>query len=313
MSPVPLEVGTTLWSWRESGSAQALCAQAERAEALGFQSIWLPENHFSGRGAIPSPLTLLAAMAARTHRIRLACTSYLLPIRHPLQAAEEVAVLDQLSEGRLILGLGRGIQKSMFEAFGVATSDKRALFASNLAMMRRAWRGESVLESPDADPVVLSPLPVQRPEPPLWVAAFGPLALEQVAGLGLPYLASPLESLATLQANYARYHAQHAAAGQEPVTTIPVMRTVHVCSSAGQVQRLRDSLAATVPQRMRERAGEVEEWAIVGEAGYVADTLARYRETLALSHLIVRAGIRGVDSDEQLASHERLLGICAAL
>ena len=91
------------------------------------------------------------------------------------------------------------------------------------------------------------------------------------------------------------------------------MRTVHVCASAGEAKRLRDDLAATVPERMRERAGEVEDWAIVGEAGYVSDTLARYRETLALSHLIVRAGIRGVDTEAQLASHERLLGICAAL
>jgi len=93
-------------------------AQAERAEALGFHSYWLPENHFEDPRAIPSPLTLLAAASGRTHKIGLATTSYLLPIRHPIQAAEEVAVLDQLCEGRLILGLGRGLQKAMFDVFG---------------------------------------------------------------------------------------------------------------------------------------------------------------------------------------------------
>lgn len=313
MAVPPLQVGTTLWSWRESGSASTLCAQAEQAESLGFDSIWLPENHFSGAGAIPSPLTLLAAMAARTQRIRLGCTSYLLPIRHPLQAAEEVAVLDQLSEGRLILGLGRGIQKPMFKAFGVATADKRTLFERNLAVMRQAWRGEPVGTGQEDEPVVLSPLPAQRPSPPLWVAAFGPLALEQVAGLGLPYLASPLESCSTLAANYARYHELVRRAALPAVATVPVMRTVHVTDSAAQTRALREGLAGTVPARMRERAGAVEDWAIVGESRYVEDSLAHYRESLNLSHLIVRAGIRGVDSVAQLASHERLLCICASL
>lgn len=313
MKPAPLAVGTTLWSWRDIGSAQSLCRQAEQAQRMGFDSIWLPENHFSGPGAIPSPLTVLAAMAARTDRIRLGCTSYLLPIRHPLQAAEEVAVLDQLCEGRLILGLGRGIQEPMFEAFGVKTADKRERFAAHLAVMRSAWRGEPVLDAPGSEPVRLAPLPVQQPEPALWVAAFGPLALEQVAGLGLPYLASPLESLTTLLANYRHYHAAVATAGHPPVTTIPVMRTVHVCASAAQAAALRDALADTVPQRMRAKSGEVDDWAIVGEAGEVAERISHYREALGMTHLVVRAGIRGVDESAQLESHEQLLRICADL
>jgi len=221
--------------------------------------------------------------------------------------------LDQLCEGRLILGLGRGLQKPMFEAFGVAAANKRALFAQHLALMRKAWRGESVVDVAEGEPVILSPLPVQRPEPPLWVAAFGPLALEQVAGLGLPYLASPLESLTTLQSNYRRYHEQVAEAGQQRVSTVPVMRTVHVCESSAKTRALREELAASVPPRMREQAGAVEEWAIVGEPAYVHDTLGRYRESLGLSHLIVRAGIRGVDPEAQMTSHERLLCICAEL
>ena len=134
-----LEVGTTAWSWEKLGPADALCAQAETAQAMGFHSFWLPENHFGKPRAIPSPLTLLAAVAGRTERIGLGCTSYLLPIRHPLLAAEEVAVLDQLCQGRLILGVGRGMSSAMFKAFGVAATDKRILFQANLEVMRRAW------------------------------------------------------------------------------------------------------------------------------------------------------------------------------
>lgn len=310
-----LHVGTTLWSWRDSGSARVLCEQAEQAEALGFDSIWLPENHFSGAGAIPSPLTLLAAMAARTQRLQLGCTSYLLPIRHPLQAAEEVAVLDQLSEGRLILGLGRGIAKPMFDAFGVATADKRILFKQHLALMRRAWRGEPVAvqgeKESENEGVVLSPLPLNPEGPPLWVAAFGPLALEQVASLGLPYLASPLESLQALSDNYARYHKHVKEAALPEVATIPIMRTVHVTHSAAQTRALRRTLDASVPAAMRERAGAVEDWSIVGEPQSVVETIQSYREKLNVTHLIVRAGSRGVEVREQLASHETLLALCA--
>ena len=114
-----LEVAVTAWRTEKAWHSDALCQQVERAETMGFHSYWLPENHFGDERAIPSPLTLLAAAAARTRTIGLATTSYLLPIRNPIQAAEEVAVLDQLCGGRLILGLGRGVQQSVFEVFEV--------------------------------------------------------------------------------------------------------------------------------------------------------------------------------------------------
>jgi alkanesulfonate monooxygenase SsuD/methylene tetrahydromethanopterin reductase-like flavin-dependent oxidoreductase (luciferase family) len=301
-----LEVATTAWSWQNLGRASALCEQAERAEAMGFHSFWLPENHFGERGAVPSPLTLLAAVAARTKTLKLGCTSYLLPIRNPLLAAEEVAVLDQLSEGRLILGVGRGIQPAMFQAFDVNVSDKRQLFARNLEIMRSAWRGDPVAEDDKGEPIILAPLPVQRPEPAIWVAAFGPLALKQVAGLGLPYLASPIETLESLENNYERYHAMVAEAGQPAVTTVPVMRSVFVTEDDSLANLVRDGLARTVPPRLAERDIEISDWAIVGGKDYVRDRISEYRERLGLTLLIVRAGIPGVSEAQQLQSHERL-------
>ena len=310
---VTLEVGTTAWSWDELGRADTLCAQAEVAQALGFHSFWLPENHFGSTGAIPSPLMLLAAISGRTQSIRLGCTSYLLPIRHPLQAAEEVAVLDQLCGGRLILGLGRGLSGAMFKAFGVAAGDKRKLFQANLEVMRRAWRGEVLDEDDTGQPIRLSPLPLQQPSPPLWVAAFGPLALQQVAGLGLPYLASPIETLAVLEGNYRRYHDDVAAAGQSAVATIPIMRTVFVTNDDAQAKRMQTVLANMVPVAMRKKNIAVDDWAIVGDRHYTRDKLAEYIARLNLSHLIVRAGIPGVSAALQLQSHESLLGVVADL
>lgn len=311
--PDALKIGTTLWSWHGLGPANDLCQQAERAEAMGFHSFWLPENHFVGARAIPQPLTLLAAIAARTSRIGLGCTSYLLPIRNPLLAAEEVAVLDQLSAGRLILGVGRGIGDAMFQAFEVPTRDKRKLFATNLELMRRAWRGEAIAQQDNGEPIYLSPLPLQQPSPPIWVAAFGPLALQQVAALGLPYLASPVESLQALEKNFGDYHFGVKKAQLQPVTTIPVMRTLYVTQDAAQATEVRTALARTVTQAMTERAGAVEDWAIVGDRSYLRDKLAEYRERLGMSHLIVRAGLPGMDEEEQLRSHGELLDVAGGL
>ena len=189
----PLHLGLTPWRISGRVDAHALAHQAELAENWGYQSFWLPESHFAGDSAIPDPLMLLAAVSARTRTIRLATTSYLLPLRHPLQAAEQVAVLDRLSGGRVTLGVGRGYQAAMFDAFEVSRKDKRRIFEWCLGTMIRAWQGHP-LPGGEGE-VVLSPLPVQQPHPPVWVAAFGPKALAQAGGLGLPYLASPMESV----------------------------------------------------------------------------------------------------------------------
>lgn len=308
-----IEVATTPWNWREAVGAEGLCRQAERAEALGFHSFWLPENHFGGAGALPAPLLLLAAVAARTSTLRLGCTSYLLPIRHPLLAAEEVAVLDQLCGGRLILGVGRGVQPALFSAFGLASAEKRERFAENLAIMRRAWRGEPIGEDAAGEPLYLAPTPLQRPEPPVWVAAFGPLALEQVAGLGLPYLASPLESIEQLSQNYRRHRALVAEANLPAVDTVPVMRTVFITPDARLASSVREALRRQMVSRMRESNAAVDDWALVGDAVRVREKLAQYRERLGLSHLILRGGMPLVDESEQLRSLELTLAAVSGL
>ena len=304
-----IEVAVTAWSANAGWGADALCKQAETAEAMGFHSFWLPENHFGDHRSIPAPLTLLAAVAARTQRIKLGSSSYLLPIRHPLLAAEEVAVLDQLSNGRVILGVGRGIQGAVFKAFDVAPSNKRKLFQANLTAMIAAWSGEPIVQGEDGEPVFLAPLPIQRPHPPIWVAAFGPLALRQAAGLGLPYLASPIESLATLTENYKTYRQALQEYGHAPVATTPVMRTVFITRDPREAAEVRSQLENSLPAGMRKKDVEVDDWAIIGDSYYAKDKLSEYVERLALSHLIARGGLPGVAGEAQLKSHEHLLDI----
>lgn len=306
-----LHLGLTPWKFPVGTSAAELAAQARLAEQLGYESFWLPENHFTGVGAIPDPLMLLASVAAATERIRLATTSYLLPLRHPLQAAEQVAVLDQLSQGRVILGVGRGFQASMFSAFNVARQEKREIFEWALATMRRAWQGESISED---ERIELAPLPVQTPHPPVWVAAFGPKALRQAGRLGLPYLASPVESLTSLRENYARHADACREAGREVPDEVPVMRTVFVSRDTAAVAEVRGLLEDQARQ-MRTQPGAatrlvpdtVDEWAIVGDPERVAEQVVHYRETVGMTHLIAtRLRIGGV-APEQLEDSLRLL------
>lgn len=315
-----LSVGITPWHYSADVTASALAAQAERAERLGLHSFWLPESHFSGATSNPAPLLLLAALAARTEQLRLATTSYLLPVRHPIQAAEEVAVLDCLSGGRLILGVGRGFRPALFDAFEVPRSEKRDRFETALAVMREAWAGKPVAASEGGDPITLSPLPVQRPHPPIWASAFGPKALAQAGRLGLPYLASPIEPWARLVSNYAAHREAVLAAHGAREMEVPVMRTVfahrdvRVCARvAAGLERQAAALASAGSAAIRRAAtAGLEEFALVGEPAEVADGIARYRSELGVTHLVARMQLPGAEERDVMECLDHLAEIAVA-
>ncbi len=280
-----LHLGLTPWNFSDL-SAVSLCEQAQFAEACGYESIWLPENHF-GENALPDPLTLLASVAGATRNIRLATTSYLLTLRNPLQAAEQVAVLDRLSGGRVILGMGRGYAPEMLRAFHVPPKEKRRIFAWTLELMRDAWAGNPVsLDGNMEHAVEVHPQPHQQPHPPLWVAAFGPKALAQAGRLGLPYLCSPMESKETLKRNYAAHAAATEAEGLDPVTTVPLMRTVFVSRDKGTLRAVREAMAERVENARLQDGEAMDDWTIIGEPNEVMDRVAEYREELGMTHMV---------------------------
>lgn len=288
----PLRLGITPWHISSAMDANALCTQAELAEQCGYHSFWLPESHLSGPTSIPEPILLLAAVAARTTTIKLGTTSYLLPIRNALQAAEQVAVLDQLSGGRLILGLGRGYQKNMLDAFDVKPKEKRELLERNLVAMKAAWAGGVV--GSETVGAVMSPLPLQQPHPPIWMAAFGPKALAQAGKMGTPYLASPMESLQQLENNYALYNTALDQHSQPRPSEIALMRTVFISDDKAlckQTTRGLEQLASTL--KLGNTSME-KSW-IVGNAEEVASDIQHYRECLGMNYLIVaRPRIKGL-------------------
>lgn len=297
-----LHLGVTPWRADRSGDADLLAAQGERAERLGVDSFWLPESHFVERNPSPAPLLQLAAVAARTSRLSVATTSFLLPVRHPILVAEEVAVLDRLSRGRLVLGVGRGFRAALFRAFGVQRAQKRRRLEDVLEVMLAAWRGEPVAweeEGEERTPVTLCPLPLQRPHPPLWMAAFGPKGLEQAGRLALPYLASPVEPLARLEANY-QLHRRSLPTGVDPdLLPVPIMRTVFVSRDREVLRLVREGLARQAAALARSALGTLraaasaplQDWALVGTPEEVGEGLLRYHKALGVTHLVARGQI----------------------
>ena len=143
------------------------------AEELGFYSYWIAEHHFHEYGIVTNPALFLTAAAARTTRIKLGPAVAILTFRNPMQVAEDYALLDRLSGGRLIMGVGSGYLKHEFEGFVIDPAEKRERFDGSLDVIRRAWAGERIDHDSawfKADGASLSLLPAQTPHPPIYVA-----------------------------------------------------------------------------------------------------------------------------------------------
>jgi alkanesulfonate monooxygenase SsuD/methylene tetrahydromethanopterin reductase-like flavin-dependent oxidoreductase (luciferase family) len=293
------------------------------ADAQALHSVWVPEMHFAP-GGVTSPLLNLAAYAARTQRIRLATTSVLLPIHHPMRIAQEVAALDRQSGGRVILGLGRGFRAPLFSAFGIDPATKRDRFDESLDLMLASWRGESVdltgtcFESMAAQQAFQGTLTHQRPHPPLAVAAFGRKGLAQAARRGLPYLASPMEPFDLIRENLKYHRDELPDDAARTGRVVPVMRTAYVSDDPAEVRRVMTNLAAEtripsggakLPASIaRALQAPLADRVVVGSTAEVHDRLARYREELGMNLLIVRPQIREVSTGAARESLQRLTG-----
>ncbi|GGP07284.1 putative FMN-dependent luciferase-like monooxygenase [Nonomuraea glycinis] len=119
--------------------------QIRHAEAAGFDSAWVAQHHFDGaEGGLPAPLVFLAHVAAVTSRIRLGTGIITLPLEHPVRVAEDAAVLDLLTGGRLEVGVGSGGTPSSFTPFGHDSANRSAVYAEHLAVLVNAWSGEDL-------------------------------------------------------------------------------------------------------------------------------------------------------------------------
>lgn len=169
--------------------------QAIAAEAMGYHGAWLPEHHFGGFGVCPTPNQVLAFVAAKTTRLRLAQAIVLLPCNQPLRAAEELAVLDLLSGGRASWAVGRGYDEREYRAFEIPFSESLERFEEEMDLVVKAWTEESFTwrgrHHTIPDPVTVLPRVVQRPHPPIYVASFSEHSMRLAAARGYNILFAP--------------------------------------------------------------------------------------------------------------------------
>lgn len=166
-------------------------AQAERVDRLGFDLIWLTEHHFVEDGYLPSFVPVAGALAARTARVRISSDVVLMPFQHPLRFAEDLAVLDNLSGGRIEVGLGMGYAPHEFAGFGIDRKQRVSRTEEGIAVLQRAFTGERfdfAGQHWNFRGACLRPQPVQPGGPPLWLAAMSEAGARRCARLGLHLL-----------------------------------------------------------------------------------------------------------------------------
>jgi alkanesulfonate monooxygenase SsuD/methylene tetrahydromethanopterin reductase-like flavin-dependent oxidoreductase (luciferase family) len=196
--------------------------EALYAEEVGLHSAWIGEHHFSTLGVLSCPDLVLAQVAARTSRIRLAPAVTVLPLHHPIRVAEQWATLDLLSGGRVDFAAGRGYDRREYAPFGVSFEDNQTIFEEGMEIVRRLWSEDAPLSHHGRhyrfDNVSITPRPVQQPIP-AYVASFSRPSIELAARLGCNLIVAPFAAAMTfggLRQVCELYHETCARHGQQP-------------------------------------------------------------------------------------------------
>lgn len=164
---------------------EAALRQAEYAETLGYDSLYIAEHH-NASGYVPNPFTALAAIAARTERVRIGSFIAVLPLYHPVQLAEQAAIVDRISNGRLVLGLGLGYVPAEFSAVGVPYQQRVKRVEEGIPLLRRLFTEDVVEHHSDAfdfSDAAIFPKPVQQPMMPIWLGGWVEPAIRRAARL----------------------------------------------------------------------------------------------------------------------------------
>ena len=157
----------------------------ERAEALGYDKVWIAEHLFSTYGVVTSTQVYAAAIAQRTRRLRIGTAVVVVPFNHPLRTASDFGLIDVLSHGRLDFGVGRAYQPHEFVGLGVPMEQSRAMLREGLDIIVKAWTEERFSYRGEfwtiPEPVEVLPKPVQQPHPPIYQATISPESFDQAA------------------------------------------------------------------------------------------------------------------------------------
>jgi alkanesulfonate monooxygenase SsuD/methylene tetrahydromethanopterin reductase-like flavin-dependent oxidoreductase (luciferase family) len=216
-------------------------AQMKAAEDYGFDAVWLGELHFQkDRSVLAAPLTVAAALAMTTQRVKIGIAVQVLPLSHPLRLAEDVATVDQLSKGRLDFGVGRSGLPGHYQGFNIPYGESRERFLETLEILKTAWTQERFSHKGryfEFNDVCVMPKPHQRPHPPIRVAATTEETFAMVGRMGLPIFVAPrTTAISELKRFMGGYHAGLAEAGHVAAADISISMPVYVAETDRQAR-----------------------------------------------------------------------------
>src|SRR5438445_1620713 len=204
----------------------------EIMDRTGYDAVWLAEHHFHSFSVCPSVHMMGTHVAARTRRLRIGTAVSLAALYHPLRLAEEVALLDVLSGGRVNWRSGRGFDRPEFLAFGVPQGESAARFQEAVDIVPRAWTTDRLTHEGRYfrfDGIEVLPKPQQRPHPPVWLAASSPDAIRRAAAAGFTIMMDPHSSHHEIASKRALYQRELEAAGHPTVgRQIPMARLLAI-------------------------------------------------------------------------------------
>ena len=294
------------------------------ADEVGLSSVLFAEHHFVEDAWVPRPLTMAAAAAAVTTRLRVGSDIAIAPLIHPVTMAEDAAVVDAISGGRCVLGLGAGWRKEDFAGMGVDFRRRYSLFEENITAIRRLLNGEELSQAGGRYPMERARLriePVQAGGPPIWVGATGEKGIRRAAVLGDAWIMSPQVRVGELAAARTLYDGALEQAGRPMPADRPLRREAFVAETDKEAwQGFAAGLAHEYGIVYRSRhpdfpAGgslaDLQKWAdglvVVGSPETVRETLQDLRAVLGTTEVLVRVHLPGIDPARSRQSI-RLLG-----
>ena len=313
----------------EQDAFQEAFALVDLAEELGVNSVWLAEYHFNQGRVLSSPVTIATAIAARTTNARVGLAVQCIPLGHPIRIAEEVAVLDHISQGRLEFGVGRGTFPNVHEGFNVPFGQSRGRFEEFLEIMVQAWTNETFSfqgEFFSCEELCVTPKPYQKPHPPVWVGVTSAESFPITGRMGYPLIVNPSRvfTLPELAASMEEYREAWRQAGHEGEGKVGLRVPIYVADSEEAAYEDPQESAMFSVKRLGNRVGSYAtyggttgDWAaqserilgmsyddwfrdkvVYGTADSVAERLKRLEKELGLDLLIYEVNYGNLMSNE---------------
>lgn len=224
-------------SW--NSAYQEFLKESILAEELGFYGIYVGEHHFAADGWCPSPIPVLAAAAAVTKQMKLGTDIIVLTLHNPIKVAEDIAVLDNISNGRSILGIGLGYRKEEYAAFSVDFKKKKEIYDDKIKVVKSLLQGE-VIKINEFN-IRIYPLPTQKPRPPIWLAAKSDEAIKAVLRRGDAWIMDPVTSIHLLEKKV-RLFRETAHMLKKHVIDFPLRRECFVSKDKEELKKATESI-----------------------------------------------------------------------